>query len=74
MSPQLDLREDEASAYYERLVDSLDESTELTVLAEARPAFYWESQKEQPGEFRVLIGKTEAGTDSVPEASQQAPF
>ena len=42
--------------------------------AEAGPAFYWEDKKEAPGEFRVLIGKTESDSDGVPEESQRAPF
>ncbi|MXR50933.1 DUF2249 domain-containing protein [Halovenus sp. WSH3] len=42
--------------------------------AEAGPEFYWEYQKQEPGEFRVLIGRSEADPDSVPEDGQRAPF
>jgi uncharacterized protein (DUF2249 family) len=45
--------------------------------AEAGPEFHWESRNEEPGEFRVLIGKaepesvTDAGT---PSTDVDAPF
>lgn len=42
--------------------------------AEAGPEFYWEYKKEEPGEFRVLIGKTDTDSESVPEEEEQAPF
>jgi uncharacterized protein (DUF2249 family) len=42
--------------------------------AEAGSEFHWEYKKQEPGEFRVLIGKSETRSDSVPEEGQQAPF
>ncbi|GAA0721455.1 uncharacterized protein (DUF2249 family) [Halorubrum trapanicum] len=42
---------------------------------EAGPEFHWEYRKQEPGEFRVLIGKSEAGAEgqSVSEETS-APF
>ncbi|AGB32695.1 hypothetical protein C488_08602 [Natrinema pellirubrum DSM 15624] len=52
--------------------------------AEAGPEFHWEYRLKDPGEFRVLIGKTDAGSGSVSTAANsdaataddgpQAPF
>ncbi|SDR25599.1 DUF2249 domain-containing protein [Natronobacterium texcoconense] len=43
--------------------------------AEAGPEFRWEYRKKEPGEFRVLIGKTEtAAAASEPTESSGPPF
>ena len=42
--------------------------------AEAGPEFHWAYQKEQPGEFRVLVGKAETGAEATPEETHHAPF
>jgi uncharacterized protein (DUF2249 family) len=41
--------------------------------AEAGDAFYWEYRQQDPGEFRVLIGK-KADTESTPSEGPNAPF
>lgn len=43
--------------------------------AEAGPEFRWEYRKKEPGEFRVLIGKSESETrEPDPSGSVDAPF
>jgi uncharacterized protein (DUF2249 family) len=41
--------------------------------AEAGDAFYWEYRQQDPGEFRVLIGK-KADAESTPSEGPNAPF
>lgn len=42
--------------------------------AEAGPGFRWEYRLEEPGEFRVLIGKADAPVDDATEPEPGAPF
>ncbi|WP_144926924.1 DUF2249 domain-containing protein [Halorubrum salsamenti] len=43
--------------------------------AEAGPAFYWEYRKQDPGEFRVLVGKSaSSGGESSVSEEPNAPF
>nr|WP_233562781.1 DUF2249 domain-containing protein [Haloarcula sp. Atlit-120R] len=48
--------------------------------AEAGSEFRWEYRQKEPGEFRVLIGKSEAGDSSLvvgqgaPDETPDAPF
>ncbi|WP_436901564.1 DUF2249 domain-containing protein [Halovenus halobia] len=87
---ELDVRDLPPAQRHEQIFeayDELDEQTGFVLVndhdpkplyhqfeAEAGPEFYWEYKKEQPGEFRVLIGKAEDGVASAPEETQGAPF
>jgi uncharacterized protein (DUF2249 family) len=42
--------------------------------AEAGPEFRWEYRQREPGEFRVLIGKSETTTGQTDEPETRAPF
>ncbi|WP_336326027.1 DUF2249 domain-containing protein [Halovenus sp. HT40] len=87
---ELDVRELPPAQRHEQIFeayDDLDSETGFVLVndhdpkplyhqfeAEAGPEFHWEYKKEEPGEFKVLIGKTDADSDDVPEQGQQAPF
>lgn len=41
---------------------------------EAGPEFRWEYRRREPGEFRVLIGKSETTTGQTDDPETRAPF
>ncbi|WP_049895610.1 DUF2249 domain-containing protein [Halopiger xanaduensis] len=93
---ELDVRELPPAQRHERIFDAyaeLDGGTGFVLVndhdpkplyhqfeAEAGPEFRWEYRRKEPGEFRVLIGKTDGGGtganagETQDEAAPDAPF